>query len=266
MGVVYKAEDTAPRPPGGAQVPARRAGPGRPGPRALPARGAGRLRRSTIPTSARSTTSDEDQGRPFIAMELLEGQTLKQPHRRPARSRSTRSLELGIQIADALEAAHRKGIVAPRHQARQHLRHRARAGQDPRLRPRQAPREPARSASRRSAPRCRTDEFADERGLDAGDRGLHVARAGAGRGGGRPHRPLLLRGGALRDGHRPPGLRRRHHRHRLRGDPQPDARPRSRTSTATCRTGSSRSSASCSRRTAGCATSPRPSCAPTCSG
>jgi serine/threonine protein kinase/tetratricopeptide (TPR) repeat protein/TolB-like protein len=53
---------------------------------------------------------DEHQGRPFIAMELLEGQTLK--HKigdRPLRMDTV--LELGIQVADALAAAHAKGIV-----------------------------------------------------------------------------------------------------------------------------------------------------------
>src|SRR5258706_9291620 len=52
----------------------------------------------------------EHDGRPFIAMELLEGRTLKQ-------ELGVRSLELGrvidiaSQVAEALEAAHAKGII-----------------------------------------------------------------------------------------------------------------------------------------------------------
>jgi serine/threonine protein kinase/Flp pilus assembly protein TadD len=54
--------------------------------------------------------ADEDRGRPFIAMELLEGQTLKS--RLGGRALPVEDLvELGIHVADALEAAHRKGIA-----------------------------------------------------------------------------------------------------------------------------------------------------------
>src|SRR5215813_2584226 len=53
---------------------------------------------------------DEVDGRAFIAMELLEGQTLK--HLIVGKPLETETvLELGIQIADALETAHSKGIV-----------------------------------------------------------------------------------------------------------------------------------------------------------
>ncbi len=52
----------------------------------------------------------EVDGKPFIAMELLEGQTLK--HRIAGKPMpATQVIEFGIQIADALDAAHRKGIV-----------------------------------------------------------------------------------------------------------------------------------------------------------
>jgi serine/threonine protein kinase len=53
---------------------------------------------------------DEADGRTFIAMELLDGQTLRhQIAGRPLEI--VMVLDLGIQIADALDAAHAKGIV-----------------------------------------------------------------------------------------------------------------------------------------------------------
>ncbi len=52
----------------------------------------------------------EFEGRPFIAMELLEGQTLKQ--RMVGKPMEiSELLEIGIQIANGLDAAHAKGIV-----------------------------------------------------------------------------------------------------------------------------------------------------------
>jgi eukaryotic-like serine/threonine-protein kinase len=53
---------------------------------------------------------DEANGQHFIAMELLEGQTLK--HRISGKPFAIEQvLELGAEIADALDAAHKKGIV-----------------------------------------------------------------------------------------------------------------------------------------------------------
>ena len=53
---------------------------------------------------------DEADGKPFIAMEYLEGHTLRERiARKPLKLEEI--VELGMQVADALDAAHRKGIV-----------------------------------------------------------------------------------------------------------------------------------------------------------
>ena len=65
---------------------------------------------------------DEDEGRPFLVLEYLEGQTLRglislaaiaSPLERAPKSPLTQEkvLDLAIQIADGLDAAHQKGIV-----------------------------------------------------------------------------------------------------------------------------------------------------------
>jgi TolB-like protein/Tfp pilus assembly protein PilF len=53
---------------------------------------------------------DDADGEPFIAMELLEGQTLKERLQgRPLPMQEV--VDLGLQLVDALEAAHEKGII-----------------------------------------------------------------------------------------------------------------------------------------------------------
>ncbi len=138
MGVVYKAEDTRlgrlvalkflPDVGAGLAPPTAGAPRGAPpcDPQALE-----RFRREARAASALNHANictvydiDEHDGQPFIAMEFLEGQTLK--HRLVGAGASARPpegthggvplqtdtlLDLGIQIADALDAAHAKGIV-----------------------------------------------------------------------------------------------------------------------------------------------------------
>ena len=53
---------------------------------------------------------DEHDGQPFIVMELMKGQTLKEKLARGP-LKIDEVLEFGIQLADALDAAHSEGIV-----------------------------------------------------------------------------------------------------------------------------------------------------------
>ena len=82
---------------------------------------------------------DEEKGQAFIVMEYLDGATLK--HRISGKPLPLEQvIELGIEITDALDAAHAERNRPPRHQARQHFRHRARTRQNSRLRSSELPR------------------------------------------------------------------------------------------------------------------------------
>ena len=144
---------------------------------------------------------NESGDQPFIVMELLEGQSLDQAHfRRPMPY--PKLLDFGVQVADALDAAHRKGIlhrdIKPGNIFLSPSGHvkildfglakiEDGYGEPKRRRGRQAERHPRRFPAR----------YAYQSGLRRGHHCLHVARAGAGRDPGCAQRCFLPGRGAV---------------------------------------------------------------------
>ena len=153
----------------------------------------------------------EEDGRAFIAMEFLDGHDAEAPHRRAGRWRSRLLLALAIEIADALDAAHSKGIV---HRdikpANIFVTERGHAkildfglAKVTRQRWRRGP------TARQKCSRIRTPEHLTSPGAMLGTVAYMSPEQVRAKRPGCAHRPVLLRRGALRDGDRQHAIRRR---------------------------------------------------------
>jgi len=140
----------------------------------------------------------EENGRAFIAMEYLDGVTLK--HYIGGRPMEMETiLDLNTQIADGLDAAHAEGVVPPGRQTGKHFCDQARPRQDSRFRAGEA----GPFASRRARHGCYFD--ADDRNrrtahkprCDGRHGGLYVAGTGARKNAGCAHGPFFIWRGAV---------------------------------------------------------------------
>ena len=152
----------------------------------------------------------EHDGRRFIAMEFLEGMPL---NRRIARGvlPTEQVIEVGIQLSDALEAAHAHGILHRDIKPGQYVRDRERLCQAAGLRVGEA-----------SVPNGRVG-WRDSRathvcGCGGGNARVHVPGTSSRRIARRSKRPVFARRRALRDGHGSAGVRRRDSGHDPRVD------------------------------------------------
>ena len=201
-------------------------------------------------------------------MELLEGQTLK--HRIAGKPiEISELLEIGIQIANGLDAAHSKGIVhrdikpaniflVERGQAK--ILDFGLAKLAPALR---TTAESVGAASMQTQTHVPMHRATDEPGQLDGHGRVHVAGTGARRRAGRALGSVFARRGALRNGHRNGSLLRHHHGGHFRRHPAFHARSGEGAELAAARWRSKTFSARRSRRTPTCAARRPPNFAPT---
>jgi serine/threonine protein kinase len=160
----------------------------------------------------------EDDGMPFIVMEALRGENLRDRiNKGPLKIGEL--VDIGIQLADALEAAHNQGIihrdikpsnifVGDKNRVKILDFGLAKFVDSSRV---------GLGSRRQYAPDRR--QAAHDAGLCTRHRLVHVARAGTRRRCRYAHRSLLARGGDLRDGDRHAGIRRQHACRRVRRHP-----------------------------------------------
>ena len=165
----------------------------------------------------------DDEGTPYIVMEVLKGESLRDRiNRGPMRVLDV--LEIGVQLADALDAAHTQGIIH-----RDIKPSNIFVGEKNRTKILDfGLAKLTQSASSASGAATRALNASTHRDLTmpgsaVGTVIVHVARAGAGRGSRHPDGSLFPRRGVVRDGHRHTGLWWKHTGDRVRRDPQPHA-------------------------------------------